>query len=69
MRKKKERKRERETNAEYDFSDWPFDTLIRDTNTDVWITCITHGIYGTLVLQYSDSARGLSTVIQMKHLY
>lgn len=65
--REKERKKEKGTNAEYDFPDWLSDTLIRDTNTDVWITCITHGIYGALVLQ-SDSTCGLST-IQMKHLY
>lgn len=49
--RKIEREKERETNAEYNFRDWPSDTLIRNTNTDVWITCITHIIYGALVLQ------------------
>ena len=34
---------------EYNFRDWPTDTLNRDNNTDVWITYTSHIIYGTFV--------------------
>lgn len=52
------REKEREMNVAYNFRDWSSDTLIRNTNTDMWITCITHIIYGALVFQ-SDSTCGL----------
>jgi len=60
--KKNEWKKKRETNAEYDFCNWPSDILIRDTNIDVYdtqITCITHKIYRVL---QSKSACVLSTI-------